>query len=108
MVHFWAAARCALTARAWLLAANADELATMRRVMAEAMEDGAMGVSQALIYPPSAYVDTDELVETARVVGEHNGVYITHIRSEADDILNALEEAIAVGQRANVPVQIYH
>ncbi|MEZ4711082.1 MAG: amidohydrolase family protein [Caldilineaceae bacterium] len=88
--------------------ANADELVIMRRVMAEAMEDGAMGVSQALIYPPSAYVDTDELVETARVVGEHNGVYITHIRSEADDILNALEEAITVGQRAKVPVQIYH
>ncbi|MCB9151447.1 MAG: D-aminoacylase [Caldilineaceae bacterium] len=88
--------------------ANADELATMRRVMAEAMEDGAMGVSQALIYPPSAYVDTDELVDSARVVGEHNGVYITHIRSEADDILNALEEAITIGQRANVPVQIYH
>ena len=88
--------------------ANEEELATMRRVMAEAMEDGAMGVSQALIYPPSAYVNTDELVDSARVVGEHNGVYITHIRSEADDILNALEEAITIGQRANVPVQIYH
>lgn len=87
---------------------TADELKTMRRVMAEAMEDGAMGVSQALIYPPSAYTDTDELVAINEVVGEYNGVYITHIRSEADALLEALEEAIEVGVRAQLPVHLYH
>lgn len=87
---------------------SADELATMQRVMAEAMEDGAMGVSQALIYPPSAYTDTDELVAISQVIARYNGVYITHLRSEADELMEALEEAIEVGRRAGVPVQIYH
>ena len=85
-----------------------EEMATMRRVMAQAMEDGAMGVSMALIYPPSAYTTTDELVEIARVVAEHHGVYITHVRSEADAIFEGIGEAIEIGRRANVPVEIYH
>ena len=88
--------------------ANEDELKITRRVMAEAMEDGAMGVSQAIIYPPTAYVDTDELVEVSKVVSQYNGLYITHIRSEADTLLEALEEAIQIGQRADLPVEIYH
>ena len=88
--------------------ADDDELTVIRRVMAEAMEDGAMGVSQAIIYPPTAYVDTDELVEVSKVVSQYNGLYITHIRSEADTILEALEEAIVIGQRADLPVEIYH
>jgi N-acyl-D-aspartate/D-glutamate deacylase len=84
------------------------ELAEMRRIMAEAMEDGAFGVSHALIYPPSAYIDTDELVEVCQVISDYHGVYITHIRSEADEILPALAEAFEIGQRANLPVHIYH
>ena len=88
--------------------ANADELKVMRRVMAEAMEDGAMGVSHALIYPPSAYIETDELVDTCQVVAQYGGVYITHLRSEADGFLEGLEEALEIGRRADVPVQIYH
>ncbi len=60
--------------------ATADERATMRRVMAEAMEDGAFGVSYALIYPPDAYVGTDELVDVCEVVGRYGGVYIIPIR----------------------------
>lgn len=87
---------------------TADQLAVMRRAMAEAMEDGAMGVSCALIYPPSAYSSTDELVEVCKVVSEYKGLYITHIRSEADGLLQGLEEALEIGWRANVPVQIYH
>ena len=87
---------------------DADQLDVMRRVMAEAMEDGAMGVSCALIYPPSAYSSTNELVEVCKVVSQYKGVYITHIRSEADGLLEGLEEALEIGWRANLPVQIYH
>lgn len=85
-----------------------DELETMRRVMAEAMEDGAFGVSCALIYPPSAYSSLDELIEVCKVVGEYNGVYITHLRSEADGLLEGLEEALTIGREAGVPVHVYH
>ena len=85
-----------------------DELATMRRVMAEAMEDGAFGISYALIYPPDAYADTDEIVAVCAEVAPRGGVYITHIRSEGDGLLDALDEAIEIGQRANLPVEIYH
>lgn len=88
--------------------ANAEELALMCQVMAEAMEDGAFGVSYALIYPPDAYVDTDELVEVCKVVAQYNGVYITHIRSEAERLVEAMEEAIEIGGRANVAVEVYH
>ncbi len=87
---------------------SAEELAAMRRLMAEAMEDGAFGVSYALIYPPDAYTELDELVEICKVVSQYNGLYITHIRSEADEIFAALEEAFEVGRRANLPVEIYH
>ena len=89
-------------------AANADELATMRRVMAEAMEDGAFGVAYALIYPPDTYVGTDELVEVCKVVAQHRGVYITHLRSEADGLLEGLDEAIAIGRRSGAAVEVYH
>ena len=89
-------------------AADADELATMRRVMAEAMEDGAFGVAYALIYPPDTYVDTEELVAVCEVVAQHGGVYITHVRSEADGLLDGIDEAIAIGRRTGVAVEIYH
>ena len=87
---------------------TADELAVMRTVMAAAMEDGAFGVSYALIYPPDAYTEIDELVEVCEVVSEYDGVYITHIRSEAENILDALHEALEIGARADLPVEIYH
>ncbi|MFN8493459.1 MAG: D-aminoacylase [Caldilineaceae bacterium] len=85
-----------------------DELALMRRITAEAMEDGALGVSYALIYPPSAYTKTREIIEVCKVVREYRGIYITHLRSEADQFLEALDEAFAIGRAANVPVEIYH
>lgn len=85
-----------------------DELATMRRVMAEAMEDGAFGVSYALIYPPDTYTSTEELVEVAKIAGSFGGIYITHLRSEGDDLLQAIDEAITIGQQAQLPVEIYH
>jgi N-acyl-D-aspartate/D-glutamate deacylase len=88
--------------------ASPDELATMGRVMAEAMEDGAFGISYALIYPPESYADTDEIVEVAKVAGRYGGVYITHLRSEGDRFQEAVEEAIAIGQRGGLPVELYH
>jgi N-acyl-D-amino-acid deacylase len=88
--------------------ATPDELETMRQVMAEAMEDGAFGVSYALIYPPDSFVETDELVEVCRVVAAHHGIYITHVRSEADQLVEAIGEAIEIGRRANIPVEVYH
>ncbi len=88
--------------------ANDEELATLRRVMDEAMTDGAFGVAYALIYPPDTYVGTDELVEVCKVVARHGGVYITHLRSEADGLLEGIDEAIEIGRRAGVAVEIYH
>jgi len=88
--------------------ATADELATMRRVVAEAMEDGAFGVSYALIYPPEAYVETAEIIDICAVAARYGGIYITHLRSEGDRLAEAVEEALAIGQGAAVPVEIYH
>src|SRR5262249_16665963 len=82
-----------------------EELETMRRVLNEAMEDGAFGVSYALIYPPDSYTSTDELIEVCKVVAHHGGLYITHLRSEADQLLEAIDEAVAIGQGANLPVE---
>jgi dihydroorotase/N-acyl-D-amino-acid deacylase len=87
---------------------SAEELETMRRVTREAMEDGAFGVSYALIYPPDAFVDTDEIVEMCSVVAEYGGTYITHMRSEADRFLEALDETIEIGRRSGAAVEIYH
>src|SRR5437588_2066988 len=84
------------------------ELETMRRVMAEAMEDGAFGVSYALIYPPDTYTSTDELIEVARVVSRYGGIYVTHMRSEGERLLEAIDEAVEIGRQANLPVEIYH
>lgn len=89
-------------------APSPDELKEMKRVMAESMEDGAFGASYALIYPPDTYTTTPELIELCKVVSEYNGVYITHLRSEAQDIFLALDEAFEIGQKANLPVEIYH
>jgi N-acyl-D-amino-acid deacylase len=88
--------------------ANSDELDTMRRVMAEAMEDGAFGVTYALIYPPDSFVGTDEIVEICKVVAQYNGTYITHMRSEDEYILDGLAEAMDIGQRSGASVEIYH
>lgn len=85
-----------------------EEMDTMRRVMREAMEDGAFGVAYALIYPPDAYASTEEIVEVCRVVRECGGTYITHIRSEAEGLIGALVEAVEIGRRADLPVEIYH
>jgi N-acyl-D-aspartate/D-glutamate deacylase len=87
---------------------NAAAVEMMRRVMAEAMEDGAFGVSYALIYPPDNFADTEEVIEVCKEATRRGGVYITHLRSEADRFLEGLAEAIEIGERAEIPVEVYH
>jgi dihydroorotase/N-acyl-D-amino-acid deacylase len=88
--------------------ATPAELDTMRTIMRNAMQDGAFGLASALIYPPASFMSTDELVEISAAMAPFGGLYITHMRSEADKLLEAIDESIEIGQRANVPVEIYH
>jgi dihydroorotase/N-acyl-D-amino-acid deacylase len=89
-------------------AATSEELEAMRRITRQAMLDGAFGVASALIYPPGNFASTEELVEVAKAMAPYGGVYITHMRSEADGLLEAIEEAIRIGSEGGVPVEIYH
>ncbi|MDX2269863.1 MAG: amidohydrolase family protein [Bryobacter sp.] len=88
--------------------ATAEEIQLMQDALREAMEDGAFGLASALIYPPGSYSNTEELIAVAKAMAPYGGTYITHMRSEADDIFNALDEAIRIGQEAKVPVELYH
>lgn len=85
-----------------------EELAAMREVVHQAMLDGALGIGSALIYPPGSYASTDELIELCKVMAPLGGTYSTHIRSEGDQLLEGLDEAIRIGREARVPVEIYH
>ncbi len=87
---------------------DAAELDSMRAAVRNAMEDGAFGLASALIYPPNTYASTEELVEAAKAMAPYGGVYITHMRSEGDKFLEALDEAIRIGREGGVPVEIYH
>ena len=88
--------------------ATPAELDTMRRVVRDAMRDGALGVASALIYPPGSYASTEELIEEARAMAPFGGVYITHMRSEGDWLIEAVREALRIGREGGVPVEIYH
>ncbi len=89
-------------------AANAAELDSMRGVVTRAMQDGAFGVASALIYPPNSYASTAELTELAKASAPFGGVYISHMRSEGNEFLEALDEAIRIGHDGGVPVEVYH
>ncbi|MGH7635532.1 MAG: D-aminoacylase, partial [Gemmatimonadaceae bacterium] len=89
-------------------AASPAELDTMRTVVRHAMADGAFGVASALIYPPGSYASTAELVEEAKAAAPYGGIYITHMRSEGDRLLEAVDEAFTIGREGGVPVEIYH
>jgi N-acyl-D-amino-acid deacylase len=85
-----------------------EELERMRRLVREAMQDGAMGLSTSLQYPPAPYAKTDELIALAGEASRYGGSYATHMRSESDEILPALDEAIRIGREAKLPVEIWH
>ena len=84
------------------------EMSEMKNLVAAAMEDGAYGLSSGLIYVPGSYGDTSEVIELAKVAAAYGGSYNTHIRGENDTLLEAMAEAIEVGRRASIPVEIAH
>ena len=85
-----------------------DEMEEMKSLVREAMRDGAFGMSSGLVYLPGCWAKTDELVTLARVVAEHGGIYTSHVRGERETIVEADAEAIEIGRRAGVPVEISH
>jgi N-acyl-D-amino-acid deacylase len=89
-------------------APTADELVQMQSLVEQAMKDGALGISSALIYPPNIYAKTDELIALAKVASKYGGIYATHMRSEGAAESAALAEAIRIGREANLPVEIFH
>ncbi len=89
-------------------APTAEELAQMQALVAKAMEQGAMGVSTALIYPPGHYAKTEELIALAQVAGKYGGIYATHMRSEGHTEMAAIDEAIRIGREGGLPVEIFH
>lgn len=89
-------------------APNGGELAAMKALLAKSLEDGAIGLSTGLIYPPSAYGTTDEISALASVVRERDGLYASHIRNEGDDLFAAIEENLEIGRRSGVRVQLSH
>jgi N-acyl-D-amino-acid deacylase len=84
------------------------ELEEMQGLVRAAMEEGALGVGSSLIYAPAFYADTDELIALAATAGEYGGAYISHIRSEGNRLLEAVEELITIAREAGVPAEIYH
>ena len=88
--------------------ATPDEMAAMKQAVAKSMEQGAVGLSSGLVYAPGCYGGTDELVELSKPVGERNGIYATHMRSEADNVVTAVAEALTIGEKSGARVQISH
>ncbi len=88
--------------------ARPEQLRTMQLIVRRAMEDGAFGIASALIYPPGNFASTEELGAISAAMAPYGGLYITHLRSEADKFLEAIDEAIEIGKLGGVPVEIYH
>jgi N-acyl-D-amino-acid deacylase len=88
--------------------ASSEEIGHMKRIAAQAMEEGARGISAGLIYPPSLYQPMSEVVEIAKVVREYDGIYDVHMRSEGDGLFQAMEEVIEIGRRSGIHVLITH
>src|SRR5215510_5355296 len=87
---------------------TADELTRMRAIVREAMEQGALGVASSLSGPPGVWIDTDTLVAMCEVASEFGGIYSTHIRTEGEGVFKAVSEAIEIGRRAQIPVDVIH
>jgi N-acyl-D-amino-acid deacylase len=99
--------RCAVMGMAER-APTETELAAMCGLIAQGMDEGAFGLSTGLVYPPGAFADTEELVRLAAAVAPRGGLYATHMRNEGPRLVESVAEAIAIGERAGVPVQISH
>ena len=89
-------------------APTAQELEDMKKLVADAMRDGALGLSSSLQYVPARFAKTDELIELAKVAKQHGGIYATHQRSEGHTIDASLDEVFEIAQKAQIPVEIWH
>lgn len=87
---------------------TAEELEKMKDLLHESMEQGSLGMSSGLIYTPSCYADTEELIELCKVVAPYGGIYATHMRNESTGVVESVEEALRIGREAGVPVLISH
>lgn len=87
---------------------NEEEMARMKKLVREAMEEGAMGVGSALIYVPGTYANTNELVELCKVAAEYGGMYVSHLRSEGNRFEQAVDELLTIAKEANIHAEIYH
>ncbi len=89
-------------------APSEEELMRMKDLVRQAMEEGALGIGASLIYAPANYSSTEELIELCKVAAEYNGMYISHMRSEGNNIYNAVDETIRIAREAQLPAEIYH
>ena len=87
---------------------SVEELKQMQQLVRQAMEEGALGVSSALIYPPGSFAKTDELIALAKAAAEYDGIYISHLRSEGAQLLEALDEFLTIARAARIRAEIYH
>src|SRR5436190_5899956 len=103
----------ATTVRAYVIgfddrAPTPQELDQMRELVRKEMEAGALGIGTSLIYPPAFYAKTDELIELCRVAAKYQGKYISHMRSEGNQLFEAFDELIRISREAKIPAEVYH
>lgn len=89
-------------------AASPDEIEQMKALAIKAMQEGAVGISSSLLYAPSRYASTEELIELSKAVADYGGIYISHIRDEGDLLLESVDELIEIAREASIPAEIYH
>src|SRR5438874_7709290 len=87
---------------------TSEQLEQMRELVRKEMEAGALGIGSSLIYPPAFYAKTEELIELCKVAAKHKGKYISHMRSEGNQLLQAIDELLRISREANIPAEIYH
>ena len=88
--------------------ATADEMTQMKQMVRDAMEQGALGISTGLFYVPGSFTSTEEIIELSKIAAHYNGIYISHMREEADQLIDSVNETIRIGVEANIPVQMTH
>jgi N-acyl-D-amino-acid deacylase len=96
------------TMRALDRAAEPDEIAAMQKLVAEALDAGALGMSTGTFYPPALHATTEEIIAVGRPVGERGGLYVTHMRDEANRVMEALDETFRIGRELDIPVVVSH
>src|SRR5438270_11703947 len=84
-----------------------EQLEEMRQLVQRGMEEGALGIGTSLIYPPAFYAKTEELIELCKVAAKYQGKYISHMRSEGNKLLEALDELIRISREAKIPAEVY-